>query len=336
MNIGIICPSEIAERRFLPALSKIERLKFAGVAVAKEEERFGNINKNGDRQRKRAENIVKEYGGEIFNGYNDIIHSDKIDAVYIPLPPALHYKWAKMALQSGKHVLVEKPSTLNLLESTDLVNIAKENGLSLHENYMFIFHKQLAAINEIIKSGRIGDARLCRVYFGFPMREKNDFRYNKLLGGGALIDAGGYTLKLANLILGNEASIAYAKLNSINGYDVDMYGSGTLINNNGDTVQIAFGMDNDYKCELEVWGSKGCLTTGRILTAPVGLIPKAYIKNGSSIEEIELPEDDSFKNSIEFFLNCINNKEICLKSYNDIITQTKLVDEFREKAQIWG
>ena len=61
---------------------------------------------------------------------------------------------------------------------------------------MFVFHNQLEAINDIVRSGEIGDVRLYRITFGFPRRDARDFLYNKALGGGALLDAGGYTMML--------------------------------------------------------------------------------------------------------------------------------------------
>ena len=336
INVGIICPSEIAERRFLPALKNTKNMRFVGVGIAKDNERFGEKTKSKESQRARAERIINEFGGELFEGYETIVTSDKVDAIYIPLPPALHFKWSKLALQSGKHVLVEKPSTLMVEESIELVEIARNGNLALHENYMFVFHNQIDALNKIIESGILGEVRLFRVRFGFPFRGDNDFRYNKKLGGGALVDAGGYTIKYATMLLGDNAKVAYAQLSEKKGYSVDIYGSGALINDNGETVQIAFGMDNDYKCELEVWGSKASLITDRVLTAPVGYIPKAYIKTGYETKEITLPEDDSFKKSIEFFSQCIIDNDKREKSFCDIIKQSQMVDEFRNKAVKWG
>ena len=262
MKIGIICPSEIAYRRFLPALKLVEGAEFVGVAVNSPEERYGNelpepkiINKMLEEEKEKAQKMVAEYGGRIFGSYDEIISSKEVDAMYLPLPPALHYEWSKKTLEYGKHVLVEKPATINLDDTKDLIDLSNRMELAFHENYMFTFHNQINYIKSVINSGEIGDIRLYRVFFGFPRRAMNDFRYNKALGGGALIDAGGYTIKLAALLLGETAHFQYSQLNYMNEFDVDIYGSGALVNNSGATAQIAFGMDNDYKCELEVWGS---------------------------------------------------------------------------------
>lgn len=340
MKIGVICPSEIALRRFMPALQLINELEFVGIGVCTKEERFDSscsdhkiIEDTLAVERKKAEQFIDIYDGKIFEGYHNIIESNEIDAIYIPLPPALHYKWAKYALECGKHVLVEKPATTDLDNTKELIRIANEKELVLHENYMFKFHQQLDQIDKIVKSGAIGDIRLYRISFGFPKRAANDFRYNLKLGGGSLIDAGGYTIKYATRLLGESTRIKCAQLNYTDQYDVDMYGSGTLVNDNGMVAQISFGMDNNYKCDLEIWGSKGCLSNNRILTAPVGFIPSVIIRNGNEEKTIELSTDDSFQKSIKCFVECTNNSELRKNNYMEILKQAELVDSFWKIAK---
>lgn len=340
MKIGIICPSEIAIRRFMPALQQCDDLLFVGLGVFTKEERFGSNNITDkafqevlNKEKEKAQAFINQYGGKVFGGYEEIVTSPDIDAIYIPLPPALHFKWAKMALEHGKHVLLEKPSTTSSIDTQELVNIANKRGLALHENYMFTFHNQINAIDEIIRSGEIGDIRLYRISFGFPRRAADDFRYSKFLGGGALIDAGGYTIRYATHLLGSTAKIEYAQSNYLDDFEVDMYGSAALVNADGITAQIAFGMDNNYKCELEAWGSKGCLSTGRVLTAPAGFIPMVTIRKGNEEIYKELPADDAFLKSIKHFVNCINNEKIRSERYTIIKKQAELVDEFKKMAK---
>ena len=339
MRIGILCPSEIAYRRFLPALQQIDDVIFAGVGVNSPYERYGDalpdkeeITKMLERGKAKAGQMISEYGGRLFDSYESVVSAPDIDAVYIPLPPALHYKWAKRALECGKHVLVEKPAATSYDAARSLVELASEKELALHENYMFIFHAQLDAIEEVINSGEIGDVRLYRISFGFPARSGDDFRYNKSLGGGALLDAGGYTLKYAARLLGDTARIRYAGLNYTVDFEVDMYGSAVLVNENGITAQIAFGMDNDYRCELEVWGSKGTLRTGRVLTAPAEFIPTMTIKKNTAAWERPLPADDAFRKSIEYFVRCMTDKEARKESCRAILKQAQLVEQFHEMA----
>ena len=339
MKLGIICPSEIAIRRFMPALQQCKGIEFAGIGVYSKEERYGSKEISDEefqralqQEKDKAQVFIDQYGGILYNSYEEIVTSPDIEVLYIPLPPALHFKWAKIALEHGKHVLVEKPSTTSAADTKELVRIASERGLALHENYMFAFHSQLDAIEEIIKNGGIGDIRLYRISFGFPRRAANDFRYNKVLGGGSLIDAGGYTIRYATRLLGSTAELKYAQSNYLDEFEVDMYGSAALVNDEGTTAQVAFGMDNNYKCEFEAWGSKGCLTTGRVLTAPAGFVPTATIRKGNEDTAIELPSDDAFLKSIKHFVNCIEDERVRKERYQIISKQAELVDEFKKMA----
>lgn len=340
-TIGIICPSEIAFRRFLPALKLVKGFTFAGISVASADEWYGDgISYDEVAEKARlekeiikAQSFVNEWGGgRIIEGYINLVSSVDIDAVYLPLPPALHYKWAKLALEHGKHVFIEKPSTTDAVYTSELIQLAKGKKLAFHENYMFVYHDQIKALNDVVKSGEIGDVRLYRISFGFPRRAQNDFRYNKALGGGALIDAGGYTIKYGSYLLGETARITTAQANYLDEFEVDMYGSATMVNDKGVTAQLAFGMDNDYKCEIEIWGSKGTITSSRVLTAPAGFEPEYTIKKNQDYETRKLPVDDAFRKSLTYFERCIDDDEVREMEYRLVDTEAHLLTDFKNKA----
>ena len=332
INIGVICPSEIAFRRFMPALLTSHEFRFAGIAIASSEEWKGRNSAQKNSEREKATSFTTTYGGYLFESYSQMVNSDNIDAVYLPLPPALHYYWAKQCLLAGKHILVEKPFTTDIQQTKELISIANERQLAIHENYMFVFHNQLKDIQEVINGEKIGEIRLYRVSFGFPKRNHNDFRYNKKLGGGALLDCGGYTIKYASLLLGSSVKVQSATLNYTNEFEVDLFGSGVLTNSRNDVVQIAFGMDNSYKCELEVWGSKGVLYTNRVLTAPAGFIPEMILEVGGTEEIYSLSSDDAFVKSIQYFQQCIEDEATRQDNYKTVNKQAELVNQFIEKA----
>jgi predicted dehydrogenase len=332
VKIGILCPSEIAFRRFLPSLRKLPSFEYAGVAVATEDEWFGGVTNDAMKaEAAKAENFRANHGGEIFHGYKALLSRSYIDCVYIPLPPALHYEWAKKALLAGKHVLLEKPFTDSLEKTEELIRIAKEKTLAVHENYMFQYHSQIDHILAAIERKEVGEVRLYRLDFGFPFRGVHDFRYDKSLGGGALLDCGGYTLKLASVLLGKTVRVAHASLLGKDGLNVDIYGHAVLVNESGVTAQISFGMDNAYKCNLEVWGSLGTISTNRIFTAPDGFTPvvKTKIEGAAETEEV-LPADDSFKKSIEKFCTCTYDAAVRAENSESILRQARLVEQIKE------
>ena len=337
MKISVICPSEIAYRRFMPAIKKSDYFEYNGVGYHSENECF-NISINAkeivEASRTKANKFKSYYGGIVYDSYEDVILDTRIDAVYIPLPPLLHYEYAKKALNQSKHVFLEKPACLSLNEMEELLFIAKSKELAVHENFMFMYHTQLGSIQKLIETDIIGKVRLFRISFGFPFRGSNDFRYNKKLGGGALADVGCYTLKLSAYLLGKTCKIESAIACYDKDYEVDISGHGILTNELNQVVEVSYGMDNEYKYDLEVWGSKGTLFTNRIFTAPVSYNPVVNISKNGVIERYNFDSDDSFYNSIEYFRKCIEDKQARNMHYDELRFQARLFEQFKVKAGI--
>ena len=316
IKIGILGCAEIAFRRFLPAL--MENKEFECVCIAEEYDKS------------KLEQFEKEFGIKSAESFQSIIEDENIDAVYIPLPPALHFPYAKAALEHGKHVFVEKPSTISYEQTSELVELARKKNLVLQENYMFQYHAQIAKIQKLLKEGLVGEIRLMKASFGFPLRAANDFRYNKALGGGALLDAAGYVTKLARLMLGSTVKVDTATLNGLEGYEVDMYGSATYSNEEGDVLQGSFSMDSYYQCCLEVWGNKGKAFTNRIFTAPPGYTPILELETNEGKQQIELPQDAHFAHSIEKFAEAFKEDTLRLKMYEDLLIQARMIEDIRK------
>jgi len=287
MKLGILGTADIALRRFLPALKNCTEIEYAGVASRTPEK--GLI-------------FQEQFGGIVYPSYDALLEDPAIDAVYVPLPPALHYEWGRKVLESGKHLLMEKPFTTSLSQTEALLALAKEKGLAVHENYMFLYHSQLKTIRDLMADGTVGDLRLIRASFGFPKRGGNDFRYVRSLGGGALLDCGGYPLRLAMELLGPDTKIVQSSLSQPAEYEVDLFGSAVLQNAGGICCQISFGMDNAYQCQLEIWGSQCTIIASRIFTAGAGVQPTITLRFSNGAEERTLEPDDQFLHSIERFL----------------------------------
>lgn len=343
MRLGILCPSEIAFRRFLPALHKLDAIEYIGVAYANKEEWLGADGgvcevSADDRiiqaEAEKAEEFLKKYGGKVFCGYKNLLESREVDAVYIPLPPALHFTWAEAALENNLHVFLEKPFTTSLKDAEHLVDAAKRRKLALHENYMFAFHSQLQEVLDAVQADEIGMVKLYRIDFGFPYRGADDFRYRRELGGGALMDCGGYTLKYADLLLDGQSEVVQADVSYMDKSDAEVFGCGVVKGRKGGIVQIAFGMDNDYRCSIDIWGSRGTIFSNRILTAPDGFVPSYTILKDGRAEVRQMKADDAFLKSIEKFIRCIENEQERIDNYESILRQQRLVEEFSRLAGI--
>lgn len=313
-KIGILGAADIACRRFMPALAKSDLFSFAGIA---------------SRNPERCKPFIEKFGGRCYPDYLSLIHDPEIDCVYVPLPPALHAEWGEKVLQAGKHLFMEKPFTVSMDDTKRLLLLSKQLGLAVHENYMFLFHRQLKKIKELIDIGTLGELRMIRAAFTFPFRGTGDFRYQKELGGGALLDCGGYPLLLAVELLGPSARLVWSNLHQAPEYGVETGGSAVLQNDAGLTAHVFFGMNDTYRCELEIWGAKASLSAARVFTAPPDLPISISLNDGHGVREIPVGEDDQFLNSIQSFGQLIDSPVLQDLRREAILRQSELIDQIQ-------
>ncbi len=111
-----------------------------------------------DSKPKRCRVIADQYPGvEVLTDASKIIHDPAIDVVAIATPTQTHYALTKLALEAGKHVLVEKPMTDSVAHAEELVNLARARGLVLMVDHTYVYHPAVERIHETIHSGELGD-----------------------------------------------------------------------------------------------------------------------------------------------------------------------------------
>jgi len=317
IKMGVLGTASIAERYVIPTILAIpDYFELKGIA---------------SRDPAKARKFAERYSVASYSPYESLLEETDLDAVYIPLPNALHYEWIEKSLRRGLHVLVEKSLACSSSEVKILSQLADDNGLSLIENFQFRFHSQLQWVKDIMYSGRIGELRCMRSSFGFPpFPDRENIRYNKQLGGGALLDVGAYPIKLSQIIMGENLKIACSSLCYDTRFDVDISGSGTLMDEEtGLHSQISFGFDNYYQCSLELWGSKGRLFTNRIFTAPPDVFPVMELSVEGKSEKVLLEADNHFEKMLKHFHKaCLIN----LSESKHNIRQSLLIEEFKKTA----
>ncbi len=318
LNIGILGFASIAIKAIIPAVVQSEYFELRGIA-----------SRNSDNK----EVIENKYSCKFYNEYEAMVDDQSIDALYIPLPNSLHYPWAKKALENGKHLLVEKSLACSYQDVERLNDLAKQNNLAIVENFQFRKHSQLAKIKEIIGNNQLGEIRAIKSSFGFPpFPDKNNIRYIKELGGGALLDAGAYPIKLAQELLGFDIKITSALL-EYEGQEVDIWGAGMLQQENASNfVQFSFGFDHHYQCSLEIWGSKAKLFTNRIFTAPPEYEPTVIVESREGQETLTLDADNHYVNMLKHFYNCTQDQDLRTMEYRANNTQAKLLEDFYNLA----
>ncbi|MBC2693803.1 MAG: Gfo/Idh/MocA family oxidoreductase [Desulfobacteraceae bacterium] len=320
INIGVIGCANIADRYIIPSILELKEL-FNLVGVA---------SRNTD----KAKYFAEKFDVLPYTGYEALLEEKDLDAVYIPLPNSLHAEWIEKAFNENLHVLVEKSLACNLQDVERLNQIALDKDLALVENFQFRFHNQLAFIQQLVAKGKIGKLRCLRSSFGFPpFPDKENIRYKKDLGGGALLDAGAYPVKISQIFMGYDLTVAASSLYIDKKLDVDIFGGGYLKQQSGDLfAEIAFGFDNFYQCNLELWGSKGKISTKRIFTAPLGYKPEVVIDTESGRKTISLEADNHFQNMLKHFHSLIITKSWLEEECMQNMHQARLLKELKEKA----
>ena len=320
INIGVLGCANIARRSLVPAILELhENFRLQGIA---------------SRTSASADACAAPFKTKSCTGYQSLLDDEELDAVYIPLPNALHAEWIERAFDKNLHVLVEKSLACSLLEVQQLNNLARQKQLVLVENFQFRFHRQLAMIRAMVDEDRIGSLRCIRSSFGFPpFPDRENIRYSKALGGGALLDAGAYPVKVAQMFLGYDVAVKAASLSMDPELHVDLWGGAYLQQNNGPLfAELAFGFDNHYQCNLELWGSKGKITATRIFTAPPGYSPAIIVETADGKETISVEPDHHFKNMLLHFHHLVTTGEGLEAEYEQNIQQARLLEAINEVA----
>ena len=110
-----------------------------------------------DMDEKRFGRFAPHYGATDFvKSYGEVIANQDVDAVAIATPVNTHHGLAKQALEAGKHVLIEKPMTMRVDHAEELVELAKQKGLVLMVDHVFVYSSPVVKIKQIVDSGRLG------------------------------------------------------------------------------------------------------------------------------------------------------------------------------------
>ena len=243
LRLGILGLARIATGGIIPAAARTEAVEVAAIAT-----------RGGGRKDEIQEAAP---GAGVFEDYGSLLQSDEIEAVYIPLPNSLHVEWTLRAIEAGKHVLCEKPFSLDAAEAEGAVGAASEAGLTLMEGFMYRLHPQSLRLRELIESGSIGTVRHAVAEFGHRLDDPEDVRGVGTLGGGSLGDVGCYCISGLRLAFGSEPQrvAAFARFDG-DGADLDF--AGTLEFDEGLGV-VSCSISSSRRERLEITGTEGIL-----------------------------------------------------------------------------
>ncbi|MFI6079953.1 Gfo/Idh/MocA family protein [Streptomyces sp. NPDC051217] len=311
LRVGVLGCADIARRRILPAMAACDGVEIAAVA---------------SRDADRAARTAREFGCPAVDGYAELLALDEVDAVYAPLPAALHARWVEAALRADKHVLAEKPLTTERARTADLLALADARGLALMENVMFVHHPQHTAVRELLADGAIGALHGFQSAFTVPRRPAGDVRHDPDLGGGALWDTGVYPLRAALHLLGPELELVAALRSSGPEDRVDTGGAALLSTPAGVFAQLSYGLDHAYRSSYELVGSEGRITLDRAFTPPADHPPVIRVERASGTEEIVLEPHDQVAATLNAFASAARAGRAPRDAVADCLRQAALLE----------
>ena len=196
LRLGILGAARIALGGIIPAATRTNAVEVAAVAT-----------RGGEKARAAREAAP---GASLFEDYESLLEEAGVEAIYIPLPNSIHVEWTLRSLAAGKHVLCEKPFSLEAGGADRAVEAARGAGLKLMEGFMFRLHPQTRRLKALISEGAVGEVRQAVAQFGHRLDDPADVRGVGSLGGGSLGDVGCYCVSALRLAFGAEPSRASA------------------------------------------------------------------------------------------------------------------------------
>lgn len=293
----------------------------------------GTLYAVASRSKEKAQGYKKEYGFEVaYGSYEAMLKDPKVDCVYIATPHAFHYDQIMRSLDHKKHVLCEKPLTLNAAQAKSAFNKAQENGCFLMEALWTRFLPTILEVKQLVDSGVIGDVRRVKASFAFKADAREEDRlFNKALGGGALLDLGIYPITFANLFLGTPDTMdADVTIYEKTGIDlgeeiVFTYADAQAI------LYASLGENREVKGMIE--GEDGHIEVPGFFYAEKALV---YDKDGTLLKTIDRPHEvNGFEYEILETVRCINEGrlESPLMPHRTTVDILNQMDTLRKR---WG
>src|SRR5262249_52550669 len=161
----------------------------------------GEVVAVASRDAARAGAYAQEWGIErAYGSYDDLLGDPRVDAVYVPLPDALHCEWSVRALAAGRHVLCEKPLAQRGEDAEAMFDAAGRAGCVLMEGLMYRHHPQTRELEQLVADGAVGRLLSVRAWFTVELGDPANIRLRPELGGGALWGIGCYCVSSARLL----------------------------------------------------------------------------------------------------------------------------------------
>ena len=240
---GVLGAASIAIRKVIPGMQKGACSEIAAIA---------------SRDKKKAEEAARKLGiPKAYGSYEELLKDGEIEAIYNPLPNHLHVPWSIKAAEAGKHVLCEKPISMDVAEARTLLATRDRTGVKIGEAFMVKTHPQWLRTREIIRGGGIGELRATMCVFSYFNRDPANVRHKVEWGGGGLLDIGCYPITMSRFIFGEEPVRVMGALKNDPDFGTDRLASAILEFSKGQQSVFVCGTQTAFYQRMHFLGDQG-------------------------------------------------------------------------------
>jgi len=317
---GVISTANIGIGKVIPAM---QQGKYTDVTA------ISSRNLNSAKAAADKLRIPKAYGS-----YEELLQDKDIDAIYIPLPNHLHVEWLIKSLQAGKHVLCEKPITMNYKDAIDLYNdVQKFPHLKVMEAFMYRYHPHIQHTKKLVQDGAIGDIRNMHSVFNYYNDDPDNIRNMADIGGGGLLDIGCYCISISRFMFAEEPLRVSGVVDFDPNFKTDRLASAVMEFKKGTATFSCSTQMADHKHTL-IFGTKGKLELLNPFSTQAdekALITKTV--DFDKVEEIEFEPVDQYTLQGDYFSKAILDNSEVPTPFEDAIANMKVIDAVFKSAR---
>ena len=284
----------------------------------------------GSRDKSKADAFCSEFGGVGYGSYEEAVTSEDVDAVYIALPHSGHAEWTMRCAQAGKHVLCEKPFTLDFASAYRAIEEVRKADVFFAEAFMYRFHPQTQFWKRLVAEGALGKISHVHAEFSFQVDEGwNNFRAVRSEGGGGLMDVGTYCVSGIRYVFGEEPiRCEYAHQPMGDGYDGT--GAGLLVFEGGRTGTFSCGVHLKNRNRLVIYGSKGHIE----VESPWICDGRTWVRMNGEDEVVHEKFETAHLYACEAdtVFEFLAEREIPMMSIEDTLNNMKVLDALRQSS----
>ncbi len=287
---GILSTASIGLRRIVPVLRQNPGLM--------------QLQAIASRSQAAADAAAQAHGIPVAHGsYEDLLADPQVDAIYNPLPNHLHVPLTLAAVQAGKHVLCEKPFSMNAAELAVLRPHASR--VHIREAFMVRHHPQWTAVRQALRGGAIGTLRFMQVPFAYFNDDAANIRNIAATGGGALYDIGCYAIAAARWCFEREPERVVCAMERDPAFGTDRLSSGVLDFGPGGQMVFSVSTQAHRYQRLHLVGSAGRLEVEMPFNAAQGAPTRYWLEDAAGLRTIDLPPADQYLLQMEAFSRAV-------------------------------